>query len=112
VAALRRVSRHPVVYAELPGAQHAFDVFHSTRSAYAVEAVTRFVESVYAAHVTRRGKPAGRQAALATLTRGTSAAGRDPTFTAFLMDTAPRCLRFSHLCVCADHARQRMTLVM
>ena len=44
VAALRAVSRQPVVYAELPGAQHAFDIFHSTRSAYAVEAVTRFVE--------------------------------------------------------------------
>jgi acetyl esterase/lipase len=52
VAALRAVSRRPVVYAELPGAQHAFDIFHSTRSAYAVEAVTRFVEAVYAAHQT------------------------------------------------------------
>lgn len=53
VQALRAVSRQPVLYAELPGAQHAFDVFHSTRSAYAVEAVTRFVETVYAAHVGR-----------------------------------------------------------
>jgi acetyl esterase/lipase len=50
VAALRSVSREPVIYAELPGAQHAFDIFHSTRSAYAVEAVTRFVEAVHAAH--------------------------------------------------------------
>jgi acetyl esterase/lipase len=50
VAALRAVSRQPVIYAELPGAQHAFDVFHSTRSAYAVEAVTRFVEAVHAVH--------------------------------------------------------------
>lgn len=49
VAALRAVSRQPVLYAELPGAQHAFDVFHSTRSAYAVDAVTRFVEATYAA---------------------------------------------------------------
>jgi acetyl esterase/lipase len=54
VAALRAVSRAPVVYAELPGAQHAFDVFHSRRSAYAVEAVTRFVEGLRAAHVARR----------------------------------------------------------
>jgi acetyl esterase/lipase len=54
VAALQKVSRQPVVYAELPGAQHAFDVFHSTRSAYAVEAVTRFVEGVRATHQARR----------------------------------------------------------
>ena len=54
VAALRKVSRQPVVYAELPGAQHAFDIFHSTRSAYAVEAVTRFVEGVRAAHLAAR----------------------------------------------------------
>jgi acetyl esterase/lipase len=55
VAALRAVSREPVVYAELPGAQHAFDIFHSTRSAYAIEAVTRFVERVRAEHLARRG---------------------------------------------------------
>ncbi len=48
VRALRAVSRQPVVYAELPGAQHAFDVFHSQRSAYAVDAVTRFVERLRA----------------------------------------------------------------
>ena len=54
VRALRAVSRQPVVYAELPGAQHAFDVFHSTRSAYAVEAVTRFVEGVRATYLARR----------------------------------------------------------
>jgi acetyl esterase/lipase len=54
VSALRKVSRQPVVYAELPGAQHAFDVFHSTRSAYAVEAVTRFVEGVRATHRAQR----------------------------------------------------------
>ncbi len=64
VAALRAVSRQPVIYAELPGAQHAFDVFHSTRSAYAVEAVTRFVEGVRATWLARRAdEPAARDRA-------------------------------------------------
>ncbi|PKH41859.1 Acetyl esterase/lipase [Nocardioides alpinus] len=43
VAELRRTSRKSVVYAELPGAQHAFDVFHSIRSAHAVRAVDRYL---------------------------------------------------------------------
>jgi acetyl esterase/lipase len=43
VAALRAVSRNPVLYAELPGAQHAFDTFHSRRSAHAVDAVACFL---------------------------------------------------------------------
>jgi len=46
VAALRSRSMDPVCYAELPGAQHAFDVFHSRRSAYAVAAVARFLDHV------------------------------------------------------------------
>jgi acetyl esterase/lipase len=62
VAALRAVSRSPVVYAELPGAQHAFDVFHSLRCAYAVDAVWRFVEWVYARH---RRRAAGTAEAVA-----------------------------------------------
>ncbi len=43
VAELRRTSTSSVVYAELPGAQHAFDVFHSIRSAHAVRAVDRYL---------------------------------------------------------------------
>ncbi|WP_110183331.1 alpha/beta hydrolase [Nocardioides solisilvae] len=43
VAALRRESRASVVYAELTGAQHAFDVFHSIRSAHVVRAVERYL---------------------------------------------------------------------
>jgi len=53
VAALRAASRAPVVYAELPGAQHAFDVFHSRRSAYA---------GLYAGHVARRDAAAAMTA--------------------------------------------------
>lgn len=48
VAALRAKSRQPVAYAELPGAQHAFEIFHSVRSAHAVRAATAFFEKVHA----------------------------------------------------------------
>lgn len=43
VAELRRTSKRSVLYAEVPGAQHAFDVFHSIRSALAVRAVDRYL---------------------------------------------------------------------
>jgi acetyl esterase/lipase len=41
---LRAVSRSAVAYAELPGAQHAWDVFRSLRAMESVHAVTRFLE--------------------------------------------------------------------
>jgi len=41
---LRSVSARPVVYAELPGAQHAWDVFRSVRAMESVQAVARFLE--------------------------------------------------------------------
>lgn len=47
---LRQTSRNPVVYAELPGAQHAFDIFPSIRSAHVTRAVTRFVRWVHAGY--------------------------------------------------------------
>jgi acetyl esterase/lipase len=49
VDALRAVSRRPVVYAELAGAQHAFDVFPSIRSAHVVRGVERFLDWTYTA---------------------------------------------------------------
>jgi acetyl esterase/lipase len=39
---LRSVSTNPVVYAELPGAQHAFDLFHSLRFEMVVDAIEAF----------------------------------------------------------------------
>jgi acetyl esterase/lipase len=42
VARLRRASSHPVLYAELPGAQHTFDLLFSLRYSYVIEAVTAF----------------------------------------------------------------------
>ena len=46
VAMLRAVSKEPVAYAELPGTQHAFEVFDSPRTIASAEAVHRFLESV------------------------------------------------------------------
>lgn len=45
---LRRASAHPVVYAELPGAQHGFDTFRSVRSDAVVSAVGAFLAWVLA----------------------------------------------------------------
>lgn len=44
---LREVSRQPVVYAELPFAQHAFDIFGSARAAHAAVAVEQFLAEIY-----------------------------------------------------------------
>lgn len=41
---LRAVSDRPVVYAELPGAQHSFDVFQSIRFHAVTDAILRFAE--------------------------------------------------------------------
>ncbi|GAB2956272.1 alpha/beta hydrolase [Micromonospora polyrhachis] len=46
VARLRTRSPSPVVYAELPGAGHTFDIFHSPRSKAIVEATQAFLDDV------------------------------------------------------------------
>ncbi len=43
VERLRETSSRSVVYAELPGAQHAFDIFPSIRSAHVVRAIDRYL---------------------------------------------------------------------
>jgi acetyl esterase/lipase len=48
---LRPVSRQPVLFAEIPGAQHAFDVFVSPRSAPVIEAVTAFLVETHRRHL-------------------------------------------------------------
>jgi acetyl esterase/lipase len=55
VAELREVSREPVVYAELAGAEHAFDILPSLRTARVVETIERFLAAV----VARRGAAIG-----------------------------------------------------
>ena len=55
---LREVSARPVVYAELPIAQHAFDVFGSARAAHAAIAVEQFLAEIYGRVVTPLGHSA------------------------------------------------------
>ena len=50
VARLREVSRQPVVYAELPFTQHAFDMLGSVRASHAAIAVEQFLAEIYATH--------------------------------------------------------------
>jgi acetyl esterase/lipase len=57
VAELRAVSHEPVVYAELAGAEHAFDILPSVRTARVVETIERFLASVRARAAT--ASPAG-----------------------------------------------------
>lgn len=54
VRMLREVSPEPVAYAELPGAQHAFEVFDSARTLYTVGAVHRFLETVHQRYLAGR----------------------------------------------------------
>lgn len=53
---LRQTSASTVAYAELPGAQHAFAVFHSPRTRRVIEAVGDFLEAVRVARATRPGQ--------------------------------------------------------
>ena len=48
VAELGAVSAAPVVYAEMPGATHGFDVFHSIRSRHVVHGVQSFLDQMHA----------------------------------------------------------------
>jgi acetyl esterase/lipase len=48
VAKARAASARPVVYAELPGAQHSFDLFHSVRFARVIDAIEDFATRVAA----------------------------------------------------------------
>jgi acetyl esterase/lipase len=50
VERLRSVSEQAVLYAEVPGASHAFDVFYSTRTGRAVSAVDRFLAWIVSQH--------------------------------------------------------------
>ena len=63
VRALREKSRASVAYLEMTGAQHAFDMFHSPRSAHAVRAAAAFLQqvrrktdSLRAPHLLRRSR--------------------------------------------------------
>lgn len=53
---MAQTCENPVFHAELAGAQHAFDLFPSLRTAGVVRAVERFLAGVYTAHLTDRDK--------------------------------------------------------
>jgi acetyl esterase/lipase len=53
-AVLGKISREPVAYAEIPGAQHAFEIFHSLRTTHVVRAVDRFLAFVYSDYLRQR----------------------------------------------------------
>jgi len=55
---LKAVSKAPVVYAELPYAQHAFETFHSPRTTHVVRATHHFCEVIYGQHLTERSTAA------------------------------------------------------
>jgi acetyl esterase/lipase len=57
VRELRSVSTSPVVYAELRGAQHAFEVFPSLRTVHTVEYVERFLHHVHAGYLATATDP-------------------------------------------------------
>ena len=47
VERLRAVSHEPVVYAEMQGAQHAFEIFPSPRAARVIEGTERFLTTIW-----------------------------------------------------------------
>jgi len=55
---LRQRSKSPVIYAELAGAQRAFDLFCSPRTAHMLVAVLKFLDATHAAASARRVEPA------------------------------------------------------
>ena len=58
VAALRAKSMRPVLLAELAGAQHAFEIFHSPRTEHAIRGAAAFLEKVHADHEAARASAA------------------------------------------------------
>jgi acetyl esterase/lipase len=61
---LREHSTHTVGYAELPGAQHAFDIYNSLRTFAAVELAARFLVTTYRSTANEKptARPGGDQA--------------------------------------------------
>ncbi|MDT4936456.1 MAG: hypothetical protein QOG80_127 [Pseudonocardiales bacterium] len=57
VERLREMSKEPVAYAEIGGAQHAFDIFPSIRSAHVVRGVQRFLDWTYTRTVSSAAAP-------------------------------------------------------
>jgi acetyl esterase/lipase len=54
-AMFKQVAPAAVTYAEIPGAQHAFEIFPSLRTAFVVNGVERFLALVYSRYLDERG---------------------------------------------------------
>ena len=50
---LRQVSDNPVVYAEISGAQHAFDLFPTIRSEHVLNGIVRFAGWLYSDYLSK-----------------------------------------------------------
>ncbi len=61
---LHATSQQPVCYAEIPGAQHAFEIFHSLRTTHVVRGVERFLSWAWSGELRRRA--GGLQAPIAS----------------------------------------------
>jgi acetyl esterase/lipase len=57
-AELRQLSTNPVVYAEISGAQHAFEIFPSLRTTFVVHGVERFLAYCYSRYLKAMSKDA------------------------------------------------------
>jgi acetyl esterase/lipase len=57
---LRATSNSPVVYAELPGAQHSFDLFHSLRFDTVINGIEAFASFVRSHASQARPDPSSR----------------------------------------------------
>jgi acetyl esterase/lipase len=62
VELLRAAGPAPVVYAEIPGAQHAFEIFPSLRTTFVVHGVERFLAWLYGRYLVERGADQTRAA--------------------------------------------------
>jgi hypothetical protein len=58
VAMLREAIPGQVAYAEIPGAQHAFEIFPSVRTLFVVQGVERFLAWVYSPYAAARARSA------------------------------------------------------
>ncbi len=63
VAMLREAIPGQVVYAEIPGAQHAFEIFPSVRTIFVLQGVERFLAWVYSRYAAGRNRGADEAAA-------------------------------------------------
>lgn len=58
---LQDVSAEPVIYVEMPGAEHAWEVFHSMRTEHTINGVHRFLEWTLAEHRAKQSAAASTE---------------------------------------------------